>query len=172
MRVPPPNRPRTDRSIGSTVPSPILRALLGGVTITGLISDCQPVVDPVGLTAQKPKGARPALREGSDRDGEALRERLHDRLRLPALLGTEHLGHLRGTRLEPIALHSYIKRAVGKALHNRAADLTVASNRDQVGDALRGGLLAFSPIDRLCVHKCRKGHDDDDRSAARRQPTT
>lgn len=157
------------------MPSPILRALLGGVTITGLISDCQPAVDPVGLTAQKPEGARPALRQDGDRRREALRERLHNRLRLPALLGTEHLSHLshlRGTRLEPIALHSYIKRAVRKALQNRAADLTVASNRDQVGDALRRGLLAFSPIGRLCVHKCRKGHDDDDRPAARRQPTT
>jgi hypothetical protein len=74
--------------------------------------------------------------------------------------------------VEPIALHRYIKRAVRKALHNRAADLSVASNRDQVGDALRRGLLAFSPIGRLSVGKSRKGQEDDHRPAARRHTTT
>ncbi|RLS49186.1 MAG: hypothetical protein DWH87_04045 [Planctomycetota bacterium] len=74
--------------------------------------------------------------------------------------------------VEPIALHRHVEGAVRKALHDRAADLTAAGNRNQVGDALRGGLLAFSPIGRLSVGKSRKSQEDDHRPAARRQPTT
>ena len=168
MRFSPPGRPRADRSIGP----PLVRAPRCRVPISGLFGSHEPVVDPVGLTAQKSEGASPALREGGDRRREALRERLHDRLRLPALLNAEHLGHLRGMGVEPITLHRHIKGAVGKALHDRAADLAVAGDRDQVGDALRGGLLAFSPIGRLGVGERREGHDEDHRPAARRQPTT
>jgi hypothetical protein len=167
LRVPPPGRPRADRSIGP----PLVRAPRCRIPIPGLLGSREPVVDPVGLTAQKPEGARPALRQDGDRRREALRERLHDRLRLPALLGAEHLGHLRSMGVEPIALHRYIKRAVRKALHNRAADLSVASDRDQVGDTLRRGLLAFFPIGRLCVGKYREGQEDDHRPTARRHTT-
>jgi hypothetical protein len=96
-------------------------------------------VDPIRLAAQEPEGPSAALRQGGDRRIEPFGKRLHDRLRLTALFGAEHVGHFGSMGVEPVALYRHIERAVGKPLHHRPPNLTATRHGDDVGHPGRQG---------------------------------